>query len=64
MATFRKISSRLTGSVNASVVNAADLGALKSVFFSSDEDADFNGDGTVNAGDLGILKAQFFSAPG
>jgi hypothetical protein len=49
---------------NDCVVNVADLGLLKSVFFSADADADFNGDGTVNTLDLGIMKASFFGAPG
>jgi hypothetical protein len=49
---------------NDCVVNAADLGVLKSVFFSSDADADFNGDGVVNTADLGLLKAGFFGPPG
>jgi hypothetical protein len=46
------------------IVNATDLGAFKTVFFSSDADADFDGNGTVNAGDLGILRLGFFLPPG
>lgn len=46
------------------IVNAADLGELKAVFFSNDANADFDGNGTVNAFDLGILKQGFFLAPG
>ncbi|NOQ87872.1 MAG: hypothetical protein GQ550_03025 [Gammaproteobacteria bacterium] len=49
---------------NDLIVNAADLGYLKSMFFSSDPDADLNGDGVVNAGDLAILKPFFFKPPG
>ena len=46
------------------IVNAVDLGILKSVFFSADPDADFDGSGAVNAVDLGIFKALFFLPPG
>ena len=46
------------------VVNAVDLAALKSVFFTRDATADLNGDGVVNAVDLALLKAQFFKKPG
>ena len=46
------------------IVNAVDLGLFKSVFFSADANADFNGDGVVNVIDLGTLKAFFFLAPG
>ncbi|MFK8016512.1 MAG: hypothetical protein AB8G17_13855 [Gammaproteobacteria bacterium] len=49
---------------NDCVINVADLGILRSVFFTADADADFNGDGVVNAGDLGILREAFFAAPG
>jgi hypothetical protein len=49
---------------NNLVVNFADLGLLKAVFFTGDPDADLNGDGSVNFGDLGILKAFFFGPPG
>lgn len=49
---------------NDLIVNAADLGYLKSNFFSNDQDADLNGDGMVNAGDLAILKLFFFQPPG
>jgi hypothetical protein len=49
---------------NDLIVNAADLGYLKSSFFSSDPDADLNGDGVVNAADLAILKSFFFQPPG
>lgn len=48
---------------NDLIVNAADLGLLRSVFFSGDADADFNGDGVVNALDLGILRSLFSSRP-
>jgi len=37
---------------------------MRSLFFSSDPDADLNGDGSVNFGDLGIMKNQFFQTPG
>lgn len=49
---------------NDGIVNAADLGILKSRFFTGDAEADLNGDGVVNAGDLGIMKQRFFTAPG
>ncbi|MFK7885939.1 MAG: alkaline phosphatase D family protein [Gammaproteobacteria bacterium] len=49
---------------NDCVVNAVDLGLLRSVFFSNDSDADLNGDGVVNAVDLGLLRLRFFAAPG
>lgn len=42
------------------MVNATDLGLFRSVFFSQDPTADFDGNGAVNAVDLGILRAQFF----
>jgi len=40
------------------------MGVLRSRFFSTDADSDFNGDGVVNFIDLGILRGQFFSSPG
>lgn len=46
------------------VINVADLGILRSVFFSADPDADFNGDGVVSIFDLGIMRASFFGSPG
>lgn len=46
------------------IVNAADLAIFKSVFFTSNPDADLNGDGIVNAGDLAILESLFFQPPG
>jgi hypothetical protein len=46
------------------VVNAVDLGRLKSLFFSTDADTDLNGDGVVNAADLANLKSRFFKPPG
>ena len=46
------------------IVNAGDLGYLKTKFFTTDPHADLNGDGIVNAGDLGILKRFFFKPPG
>lgn len=49
---------------NDCVVNAADLGILRTVFFTADSDADFNGNGFVNVVDLGIMKASFFTGPG
>ncbi|MEL7448978.1 MAG: hypothetical protein AAFN78_07195 [Pseudomonadota bacterium] len=51
-------------------VNFQDLGLLKSVFFTTpndanwNPDADFDGDASVNFSDLGVLKNQFFMAPG
>ncbi len=49
---------------NDGVVNASDLGYLKSKFFTNDALADLNGDGSVNAADMAILKSYFFNAPG
>lgn len=49
---------------NDCIVNAADLGIFRSVFFSADADADFSGDGVVNPQDLGILRSLFFQVPG
>lgn len=49
---------------NSGTVNAADLGYLKSKFFTTDPHADLNGDGIVNAGDLALLKSFFFKPPG
>ena len=46
------------------IVNAGDLGYLKTKFFTPDPHADLNGDGIVNAGDLAILKSFFFKPPG
>ena len=34
------------------------------MFFSTDPDADVNGDGSVNFADLGTMKAFFFLPPG
>ncbi len=49
---------------NDDVVNAQDLGVMKSNFFSSAPDTDMNGDGVTNAVDLGLLKLSFFEPPG
>ena len=49
---------------NDGIVNAVDLGMLKSVFFKVNDDADLNGDGVVNAVDLARLKSVFFRPPG
>jgi hypothetical protein len=55
---------------NDCVVNFLDLGAMKSVFFTNDPDADLVGpgdsesDGVVNFLDLGKMKAMFFGPPG
>ena len=49
---------------NDCIVNAVDLGLLRSRFFSDNPDADFDGDGTVNVIDLGIMRLAFFRAPG
>ena len=46
------------------VVNVAELAFIKTAFFTSNPEADLNGDGVVNAGDLAILKSLFFQAPG
>jgi hypothetical protein len=34
------------------------------VFFTDDEDADFDGNGTVGFEDLVLLRQQFFGEPG
>ena len=49
---------------NNLIVGAADLAYFKSKFFSTDPDADLNGDGSVNGGDLAILKPFYFQPPG
>ncbi|MFK8016453.1 MAG: thrombospondin type 3 repeat-containing protein [Gammaproteobacteria bacterium] len=49
---------------NDGVVNAVDLGLLRTVFFTTDANADFNGDGVVNVVDLGLMRDLFFEAPG
>ncbi|MFK8017555.1 MAG: thrombospondin type 3 repeat-containing protein [Gammaproteobacteria bacterium] len=49
---------------NDGVINVTDLGLLRAVFFTADEDADLDGDGTVNVVDLGLLRQSFFGAPG
>ena len=49
---------------NNLVVGSADLAYFKSRFFTTDPDADLNGDGVVNGGDLAILKKMFFQPPG
>lgn len=49
---------------NNLIVNASDLAFFKTVLFTPDPDADFNGDGIVNAADLATLKIFFFKPPG
>ncbi len=49
---------------NSCVVNVADLGLMRTVFFTADPVADFNGDGVVNVIDLAILRSAFFAPPG
>lgn len=51
---------------NDGIVNAADVGELRSAFFNigTDLDADFNGDNVVNVLDLAIMKQYFFLPPG
>lgn len=46
------------------VVNAIDLGYMRSVYFTNDSLADLNNDGGVNVTDLGILRAFFFETVG
>jgi hypothetical protein len=46
------------------IVNFEDLGALRSVFMTGDDDADLDGNGIVNFVDLGIMKSFFFGPPG
>lgn len=45
---------------NNLAVNFADLGYMKSVFFSPDVVADLNGDGAAIFAVLGLLKSMFF----
>ncbi len=49
---------------NDGVINFADLGLMKSVFFSANADADLDGNGAVNFLDLSLLKSMFFGPPG
>lgn len=46
------------------LVSFADLAILNGRLGSSDEDADFDGNGVVDAGDTAILSSFFFGAPG
>ena len=46
------------------VENFDDLGIMKSVFFTTDADADLDGSGSVDFIDLATLKSSFFQAPG
>ncbi|MFK8014253.1 MAG: thrombospondin type 3 repeat-containing protein [Gammaproteobacteria bacterium] len=46
------------------VGNVMDLGYLRSRFFTSDPNADMDGNGTVNVLDLGLFRTQFFQPPG
>lgn len=43
-------------------VNFSDLGVMKTVFFTDDENADMDGNGSVDFGDLGRLKQAFFAS--
>ncbi|MFK7889051.1 MAG: hypothetical protein AB8G16_19505 [Gammaproteobacteria bacterium] len=49
---------------NDCIVNVADLGLMRAVFFTTDPVADLNADGMVNVLDLGLLRAAFFQPPG
>ena len=49
---------------NDNIVNAVDLGILKSEFFGNDPAIDLNSDGIINVVDLGLLKTLFFTSPG
>jgi len=51
---------------NDGIVNFADLAKMKSVFFTTNAnaDADLNGDGIVNFADLARFKRSFLKAPG
>ena len=49
---------------NDCVVNAIDLGLFKTVYQTSDETADFNGDGLVDDDDLQVMRSGFFKPPG
>jgi len=46
------------------LVPDTDMALFRSVFFTNDDDADFNGDGVVNPLDLGILESFADSPPG
>jgi len=46
------------------VINFVDLGIMRSVFFTSNDNADLDSDGVMNFMDLGIMKSKFFGAPG
>ncbi len=48
---------------NDCVVNFLDVAALQTVFFTSDADADFEGDGFVNAVDMGVMRQFLFAPP-
>ncbi len=49
---------------NNCVINVGDLGLFRSVFFTDDPVADFNGDGNVGIFDLGVMRSTFFGPPG
>jgi glucose/arabinose dehydrogenase len=46
------------------VVDARDVGLLKRAFFTSDADADLNGDGSVNFADLALMQDLALDVPG
>jgi hypothetical protein len=46
------------------LVNTIDLALFRAALFTTDPDADFDGDGTVSLSDLAILKEFFLAAPG
>ena len=49
---------------NDCVVNFTDVNDLRTVFFTTDPDADFAGDGFVNAVDMGVMSQFLFASPG
>ncbi len=49
---------------NDCIINAVDLGLLRTLFFTNDPDGDLNGDGVVGTIELGIMRSTFFDAPG
>ncbi len=49
---------------NDGAIGFADLGFMRSVFFTANPEADLDSNGAVNFADLGILKSLFFGPPG
>ena len=49
---------------NDNIVNAADMYAIRPLYYTNNADADFNGDGIVNAMDVGLLRRMYGKSPG